>query len=55
MYIVMLPLNIFYNMSLAEFYEDRINNGLNELRATKPVKPILVTLISSLVCVFKNS
>ena len=51
MYIVMLPLNIFYNMSLAEFYEDRINNGLNELRATKPVKPILVTLISSLVCV----
>lgn len=48
-YILVLPLNIYYNMTKVEFYEDRVNNGLNELRVVKKGKPILMTLIISLV------
>ena len=48
-YILLLPLIIYFNMAKVEFYEDRINNGLNELRVVKKGKPILITLILSLV------
>lgn len=48
-YILILPLNIYFNMTIAEFYEDRVNNGLNELRVTKKGKPILITLILSVL------
>ena len=48
-FIISLPLNIYYNMSIVEFYEDRINNGLNELTVVSKAKPVLLTLLISLV------
>jgi len=48
-YILLLPLIIYFSMAKVEFYEDRINNGLNELRVVKKGKPILITLILSLL------
>ena len=47
--IILLPLQVYMKMTVVEFYEDRINNGLNELRVVKKGKPILITLILSLL------
>lgn len=48
-YILTLPLLIYFYMTKVEFYEDRVNNGLNELRVVSKGKPILLTLLLSII------